>query len=127
MALFDNVTYTFYTTTLGRSEVPNATEFDRYKLENTQYLRNLINDGLLNERMTNGIDTAACMMIEVDYKAAQVEAGETAVDTNESINGYSHSLDTSERAAFIAKNMKSTAEKKYYYIRLFCHVKAGVQ
>ena len=70
MALFDNVTYTYYTGTLGRTKVPSEAVFNDYKLQNVLYVKSLLNDGLLKEREAGGIDNACCMMIEEDYCAA---------------------------------------------------------
>ena len=127
MALFDNVTYTFYSTTLGRSEVPNETEFDKYKLENELFVKRLYNDGFLFERETNGIDSAVCMMIEADYHAAQIAAGETAPVSNESIGGYSYSGSSKEYDMYIDKNAKTTEAIKYKWLGLYCDITSGVR
>lgn len=127
MALFDNVTYTFYTETLGRSEVPNADAFNKYKLENVLYLKGLVNDGLIIEREPNGIDAACCMMIEEDYKAAEIATGAANVATSETIGGYSHSSSAKAYEIQTEKDAKSTAEKKYKWLGLYCEIMSGVR
>ena len=90
MARFDNVTYTHYSSDLGRAIVPDAATFDTYKLENILYVESLLNDGLIKERKAGGIDDAVCMMIEESYNAAQIESGSIGgAITSESIGGYS--------------------------------------
>lgn len=125
MALFDNVNYTYYHDTLGRDKVPNAAAFDAGKLEVIQYVKGLLNDGLIAEREPGGIDNACCMMIESDYTAAQTAAGAYNVDTSETIGAYSHSM--SAKAAEIAaeKNTKSAAEMRTKWLELFCYVLTG--
>lgn len=122
MALFDNVTYTYYTETLGRQEVPNADAFNKYKTENVLYIKSLINDGLIIEREPDGIDAACCMCIEADYNAAEIAAGNTALIGSESIGGYSYSSDNKAANLQAEKDVKSTAEIKYKWISLYCHV-----
>ena len=128
MALFDNVTYTYYTGTLGRTKVPSEAVFNEYKLENTLFIESLLNDGLIKERKAGGIDDACCLMIEESYNAAQIESGKAgAAITSESIGGYSYSK--SSKAADIQneKNAKSTAEKKYKWLSLYCDILSGVR
>ena len=71
MALFDNVTYTYYSDTLGRSVVPSEADFNAHKLENTLYVKQLIDDGLILPKDNNSFDNAACLLIECDYVTAQ--------------------------------------------------------
>ena len=93
---FDNVTYTFYTATLGRSAVPSADVFNSYKLENVQYIKPML--PFLIEREENGIDSAVCMMIEVDYKESLLDSQQTK--KNESLDGYSYTLDSTAKAGY---------------------------
>lgn len=125
MAIFDNVTYTHYSSDLGRAIVPDEATFEQFKLEETLFIRSLLDDSLLIEREAGGIDNACCMMIEEAYKADQLAAGAGNVDTSESIGGYSHSM--SAKAAEIAqeKNVKSAAENKYKWLRSYCYVLNG--
>lgn len=128
MAQFDNVTYEHYSEVLGRAIVPDAATFNQYKLENVLYIESLLNDGLIKERKAGGIDDACCLMIEESYNAAQIESGKAGgAITSESIGGYSYSK--SSKAADIAteKNAKSTAEKKYKWLSLYCDIIAGVR
>lgn len=125
MALFDNVTYAYYTGTLGRTKVPSEAVFNDYKLQNVLYVKSLLNDGLLKEREAGGIDNACCMMIEEDYCAAQAQAGADDVQTSESIGGYSYTASSKASELAIEKNAKSTAEKKYKWLSLFCDILSG--
>ena len=127
MALFDNVTYTYYTGTLGRTKVPSEAVFNDYKLQNVLYVKSLLNDGLLKEREAGGIDNACCMMIEEDYCAAQAQAGADDVQTSESIGGYSYTASSKASELAIEKNAKSTAEKKYEWLSLYCDILGGVR
>lgn len=127
MALFDNVTYTYYSETIGRQEVPNADEFDKYKNENILFLKGLYNDSLIVEREPNGIDAACCMMIEEDYKAAEIAAGAANVDTSETIGGYSHSSSAKAYEIQQEKDAKSTAAKKYKWLGLYCYIMNGAR
>lgn len=127
MALFENVTYTFYTETLGRTEVPSEAEFKKYILENELLVKRLYNDGLIFERETNGIDSAVCMMIETDYHAAQIEAGNTAPTSSENIGGYSYSGSSKEYDTYIEKNAKTTEAIKYKWLGLYCDITSGVR
>lgn len=124
--MFENVNYNFYSDTLGRAEVPNEAEFNKYALENKLYAKKLYEDGLIEEKEENGIDSAVCLMIEEDYKASQIESGNSALDASESINGYSHSIDTKAYDTYIEKNAKSVANSKYKWLRLYCNIKNGV-
>lgn len=125
MALFDNVTYAYYTGTLGRTKVPSEAVFNEYKLENELYIKRLIGDGLIIEREAGGYDNACCMMIEEDYCAAQAQAGADDVQTSESIGGYSYTASSKASELAIEKNAKSTAEKKYKWLSLFCDILSG--
>ena len=127
MALFDNVTYTYYTGTLERTKVPSEAVFNDYKLQNVLYVKSLLNDGLLKEREAGGIDNACCMMIEEDYCAAQAQAGADDVQTSESIGGYSYTASSKASELAIEKNAKSTAEKKYEWLSLYCDILNGVR
>ena len=128
MALFDNVNYTHYSSDLGRAIVPDAATFDTYKLENVLYVESLLNDGLIKERKAGGIDDAVCMMIEESYNSAQIESGSTGgAITSESISGYSYSKSSKAADIQIEKNAKSTAEKKYKWLSLYCDILNGVR
>ena len=127
MAPVDNVTYTYYTGTLGRTKVPSEAVFNDYKLQNVLYVKSLLNDGLLKEREAGGIDNACCMMIEEDYCAAQAQAGADDVQTSESIGGYSYTASSKASELAIEKNAKSTAEKKYEWLSLYCDILNGVR
>ena len=128
MALFDNVNYTHYSSDLGRAIVPDTATFDAYKLENVLYVESLLNDGLIKERKAGGIDDAVCMMIEESYNAAQIESGSAGgAITSESISGYSYTKSSKAADIQIEKNAKSTAEKKYKWLSLYCDILNGVR
>ena len=128
MALFDNVNYTHYSSDLGRAIVPDTATFDAYKLENVLYVESLLNDGLIKERKAGGIDDAVCMMIEESYNSAQIESGSTGgAITSESIGGYSYSKSSKAADIQTEKNAKSTAEKKYKWLALYCDFLNGVR
>ena len=128
MALFDNVNYTHYSSDLGRAIVPDTATFDAYKLENVLYVESLLNDGLIKERKAGGIDDAVCMMIEESYNSAQIESGSTGgAITSESIGGYSYSKSSKAADIQTEKNAKSTAEKKYKWLSLYCDILNGVR
>ena len=127
MARSDNVTYEHYSGALGRAIVPDAATFNQYKLQNVLYVKSLLNDGLLKEREAGGIDNACCMMIEEDYCAAQAQAGADDVQTSESIGGYSYTASSKASELAIEKNAKSTAEKKYEWLSLYCDILNGVR
>ena len=128
MALFDNVTYTHYSSDLGRAIVPDAATFDTYKLENVLYVESLLNDGLIKERKAGGIDDAVCMMIEESYNSAQIESGSTGgAITSESIGGKKKKKSSKAADIQTEKNAKSTAEKKYKWLSLYCDILNGVR
>ena len=128
MARFDNVTYEHYSSDLGRAIVPDAATFEQYKLENVLFIKSLLNDGLIMEREAGGIDDACCMMIEESYNAAQIESGNAGgAITSESIGGYSYSKSSKAADIQTEKNAKSTAEKKYKWLSLYCDILNGVR
>ena len=128
MAHYENVTYTHYSSDLGRAIVPDAATFDAYKLENVLYIESLLNDGLIKERKAGGIDDACCMMIEESYNAAQIESGSAGgAITSETISGYSYSKSSKAADIQTEKNAKSTAEKKYKWLTLYCDILSGVR
>lgn len=127
MALFDNVTYTYYTDTLERSTVPDADTFNDLRLRTCALVQSLVTDGLIVERAENGITNACCMMIEEDYKAEAMAAGKGSMNASETIGGYSHSINTKAADLQAEKDAKSTAEKKYFWLKTYCHVMGGVR
>ena len=125
--MFENVNYTYYSETLGRSAVPDPEAFNKFVLENEMYMKRLISDGLVEEREENGIDSAVCMMVEVDYLASQTANGESAPEGSESIGSYSHSVNTKAYEKYIEQNAKSIEQQKYRWIGLFCNIHNGVR
>ncbi len=125
--MFENVTYTFYSDTLGRAFVPDEKTFDSLALANKIYMRTLIDDGIVaGERMENGIDTAVCMMSEIDWLTKSGTDSESANVASESINGYSVSYDRTKDQEEARKNAKSVEEKKYFWISSCCLLQKAV-
>lgn len=63
--MLENVNYTFYSDTLGRSTVPTEADFNLYAEDNKMFLKRLVEDGIVTEREENGLDTAVCRMVEI--------------------------------------------------------------
>ena len=124
--MFENVNYNFYKTILGRSIIPDEDSFNEYASENKLFVKQLINDGIIVEREGNGIDSAICMMIEVDYITAQEANSHNGVVVSEAINGYSYSYDRTIAQETAKLNAKSTEAKKYKCLKLYCDVIQGV-
>ena len=128
--MFENVNYTFYSDTLGRSAVPTEADFNNYAEDNKMFMKQLVNDGIVTEREENGIDTAVCRMIEIDYLTAQEASGAAAENggsvVSESINGYSYSYDKTAQQEAVKLNAKSAAAKKIDIIKLYNDYGAGV-
>ena len=124
--MFENVNYNFYKRTLGRSAIPDEASFNEYAIENELFVKQLITDGIIVEREENGIDSAVCMMIEVDYITAQEANGSSGAISSESINGYSYSYDRTIAQETARINIKSTETKKYKWLKLYCDVLQGV-
>ena len=121
---YENVTYTFYTS-LGRSAIPTQAEFDKYALENKLYVDTLL--PYITERNENGIDSAVCLMCEVDYLEAQAINTANLSKKSESLDGYSYTLDDGEKERIQEANFKTTAEKKLYWLGLFCEIYGGIK
>src|SRR5574344_994990 len=126
--MFENVNYTYYNETLGRSAVPTEADFNRYADDNRLFMKGLITDGIVREREENGIDIAVCRMIEIDYLTEQEASGasESGGVSSESINGYSCSYDKTAQQEAVKLNAKSAAEKKINIIKLYNNWQAGV-
>ena len=129
--MFENVNYTYYSDTLGRSAVPTEADFNNYAEDNKMFMKQLVNDGIVTEREENGIDTAVCRMIEIDYLTAQEASGAAAENggsvASESINGYSYSYDKTAQQEAVKLNTKSAAAKKIDIIKLYNDYDAGVR
>lgn len=129
--MFENVNYTYYSETLGRSAVPSEADFNNYADDNKMFLKQLVNDGIVTEREENGLDIAVCRMIEIDYLTAQEASGAAAENggsvASESINGYSYSYDKTAQQEAVKLNAKSAAAKKIDIIKLYNDYDAGVR
>ena len=129
--MFENVNYTYSSETLGRSAIPTEADFKRYADDNKLYMKGLLNDGIVSEREENGIDSAVCRMIEIDYLTEQEATGAAAESggsvASESINGYSYSYDKTAQQEAVKLNAKSAASKKINVIKLYNDWRAGVR
>lgn len=129
--MFENVNYTYYSETLGRSAVPSEADFNNYADDNKMFVKQLLNDGIVTEREENGLDIAVCRMIEIDYLTAQEASGAAAENggsvASESINGYSYSYDKTAQQESVKLNAKSAAAKKIDIIKLYNDYDAGVR
>lgn len=129
--MFENVNYTYYSETLGRSAVPSEADFNNYADDNKMFVKQLVNDGIITEREENGLDIAVCRMIEIDYLTAQEASGAAAENggsvASESINGYSYSYDKTAQQEAVKLNAKSAAAKKIDIIKLYNDYDAGVR
>lgn len=129
--MFENVNYTYYSDTLGRSAVPSEADFNNYADDNKMFVKQLVNDGIVTEREENGLDIAVCRMIEIDYLTAQEASGAAAENggsvASESINGYSYSYDKTVQQEAVKLNAKSAAAKKIDIIKLYNDYDAGVR
>ena len=105
--------------------MPTEAEFNKYALENKLFVKRLLGDGLIVEREERGIDSAVCMMIEIDYKAAQIATGDALPASSESIGSFSHSENTKAYDTQVELNAKSVEQQKYRVLSLFCDVTAG--
>lgn len=129
--MFENVNYTYYSETLGRSAVPSEADFNNYADDNKMFVKQLVNDGIVTEREENGLDIAVCRMIEIDYLTVQEASGAAAENggsvASESINGYSYSYDKTAQQEAVKLNAKSAAAKKIDIIKLYNDYDAGVR
>lgn len=129
--MFENANYTFYSETLGRSAVPTEAEFNLYADDNKMFLKRLVADGIVTEREENGLDTAVCRMVEIDWLTEQEASGAAAEAAgsvaSESINGYSYSYDKTAQQEAVKLNAKSAARKKIDIIRLYNDYTPGVR
>lgn len=129
--MFENVNYTFYSDTLGRSAVPTEAEFDLYAEDNKMFLKRLVDDGIVTEREENGLDTAVCRMAEIDWLTAREASGAAAESggcvASESINGYSYSYDRTAQQEAVRLNAKSAAARKIAVIKLYNDYNPGVR
>ena len=127
--MFENVNYTYYSDTLGRSAVPTEADFNNYADDNKMFMKQLVSDGIVTEREENGLDIAVCRMIEIDYLTEQEASGVSergGAIASESINGYSYSYDRTAQQESAKLNAKSTATKKVEIIKLYNNWHAGV-
>lgn len=108
--MFENVNYTYYSETLGRSVVPDEEAFNRWIPEAKRYMTPLL--PFLVEREPDGIDKATCMVVEETWSAASSGVPDGARVASESIDSYSRSFD--------AGSAKSSGAKKEEWIHMYC-------
>lgn len=123
--MFENVNYTYYSSTLGRSVVPSEEAFNELKLTNIQEMKRLL--PYLEEREENGIDNSVCLMIEAEYKLNNELSSQPLNLASESVAGHSVSFDTAGKNKAIELNAQSLASQKIKIIKMFCFVDVGVR
>lgn len=121
---FGNVSYDFYSDSLGRSAVPDEASFEELALAEKLYVDGLYRDGLIAEREENGIDSAVCLMVEEEYKARN-GLNASAAFASESIGEYSYARGAALETEEAKLNAESTARRKYRWLSAYCDVKAG--
>lgn len=117
----DNVTYTFYSSTLGRAEIPDAATFDKFALGAKADLAELIGAGLVAEKAENGFASAACLFCECDYTES-IGAQEKPV-VSESVGGHSVSYDSDA----VKSSASYGTALKMKWLKRFCTFNAGVK
>jgi len=126
MANFENVTYTFYSDTLGRAFIPTADEFNALKLTNIQLMKSWL--PYVTEREENGIDSAVCMMIEAEYLDNQIINGASSqAVASETLGGHSVSYGSTGKNKLEELNAKCTNSKKIEMAKLFVVFNIGVR
>lgn len=127
MADYENVTYTYYTETLGRAVVPNEQEFNALKLPNIQTMKHYEEIGVVEELESNGIRSAVCMMIEAEYSNNQLKQGKSSSSiASESLGGHSVSYGSSALNKQVELDAQSLDAQKIGAIKLFCRLNIGV-
>lgn len=111
--MFENVNYTYYSSTMGRAVITSEPDFNRLRDNALAYMTQLV--PFLEERVPGGLDMATCMVVEECYKAelAGVSAGGKV--SSESIDSYSRTFDVSA--------MKSVDAQKEFWILYYCRRK----
>lgn len=126
MANFGKVTYTQYSSVLGRAIVPDETTFNSLKLLNIQLMKSWL--PYVEEKETDGIDNAVCMMIETEYVDNQLQNGQSDNSiASESVNGHSISYGSTSRTKLEELNAKSTDQKKLDVAKLFLIFNIGIK
>lgn len=127
--MYENVSHGFYITELRRTEILEQEAFDRLKIMNIAHFESLKRAYYITEYGKNGIDSAICMMCEVDYLANKAMVGEehSGRVSSTSVGSVSESYDKSYATAVIAANVKAVEVQKMDWIKLFCHVYCGVK
>ena len=111
--MFENVNYSYYHDTLGRSVVPDAQTFNRYIPEAKRYMLPLV--PFLIEREPDGIDKATCMVLEETYLAQASGIPDGAELASETIDSYSRSFQVHGSGG-----TSSSGAKKAAWIDLYC-------
>ena len=114
--MFENVTYDYYSDTLGRAVIPSEDTFNEYALEQKAYAKTL-EPFILEEREENGFDKAVCMMIEEVYKLDKNKLSDGRIETSRSIDGVSQSFDIT--------NYKTFEQRRIKWLKLFCVISIG--
>lgn len=109
----DDLTYEYYTDTLGRSLIPDEDTFNSYLLDvDLEYAK--IENYIFDEKVEDAELKAGCLIIEALYKADKTNTADGKVVTSRSIEGWSQSYDISN-----AKSIESQIESiwgKFFYL-----------
>lgn len=120
-------TYQFYTDTMRRSVIPDERTFYQYADSEELAVRNLVSDGILEERFDGALAELICRLCEIDYTTEQAMQGATEGQlVSESIGSYSYTRNTKAQESAIQANARSRVRQKYDMIRLYCHMHTGV-
>ena len=123
---FENVNYTYYTEELGRSLIPNETEFNNLKFLNVELMKSWL--PYVIEREPGDIDKAVCMMMETEYKDNLLLSGKSAdAITSESVLGHTVSIGSTSKTKLEELNAKSTEAKKLNMAKVFLYFSIGVK
>jgi len=130
--MFENVTFDFYKDELKGVKIKDADTFERYARDKKIYVKTLILDGIIGDDVDKvNIDTAVCLMAEVDYETAKEQGKEeneeeAKIVVSESIGSYSYTVDNSQMNKSIVLNYKSADSQKAKYLRLYCALRTAL-
>lgn len=101
--MFESVNYTYYSNELGRAVVPDEETFNKYVLEATTYMRQVM--PALIEREQNAFDKCACLIVEELYNEA-LTGYSGRIETSRSVDGVSQSFEVSKAETLYTRQNK---------------------
>lgn len=119
-----DVDFSFYCDGMCRTVVTSEEIFNTYKENAVVYVRNLMGDGLIVERVADGLKKAVCMMIEDEF-IAEKSMSENAAVASESVGDYKVSYDNSRGNMIAERNAKSLDRRRYERLKSYCVVTNG--